>query len=310
MMTRIQSGTPPPIARTAAPSGFARLLAGIDFGPASLAAARWATSYIAPNARILVAHVAPVPDPTAVSGTLPPAEVAGGIRGFATTLSGQSARSVLRVGSPSEWLSRLANDNDSSLLVLGRRAQASRTRIGEPNVIERSARRTTASVLVVPEGTSMPPGHVIAAVDDSSFTAAVIRVARRVARLHAIPLTVLHVVYPADGAYERVIRTARNVIAGTRHLRSRALEIVPGALPDRTIRWLARLSREEAADVDVDIALGDPAREIVGSAETRSRPLIVVGARGADLAPRGSLGSVARELLTRAPMPVLAVQEG
>jgi len=30
--------------------------------------------------------------------------------------------------------------------------------------------------------------------------------------------------------------------------------------------------------------------------------------RGSDLAPRGSLGSVARELLSRSPVPVLAVQ--
>jgi nucleotide-binding universal stress UspA family protein len=35
--------------------------------------------------------------------------------------------------------------------------------------------------------------------------------------------------------------------------------------------------------------------------------LVVVGMRGADGAPSGSVGSVARELLTRGPLPVLAV---
>jgi nucleotide-binding universal stress UspA family protein len=36
----------------------------------------------------------------------------------------------------------------------------------------------------------------------------------------------------------------------------------------------------------------------------------VLGKRGADGAPRGSLGSVARELVARCPAPVLAVEGG
>ena len=53
--------------------------------------------------------------------------------------------------------------------------------------------------------------------------------------------------------------------------------------------------------------MGDPAREIVRTAMQHESPLVVVGLRGADDAPPGSIGSVTRELLTRGPMPVLAV---
>lgn len=54
---------------------------------------------------------------------------------------------------------------------------------------------------------------------------------------------------------------------------------------------------------------GNPAREIILHAEHNAPALIVVGKRGADGAPAESLGSVARELLTRASSAVLAVGE-
>jgi nucleotide-binding universal stress UspA family protein len=293
---------------------FERVLFGIDFGPASLSAARWATTHIAPRSEVILAHVAPSTAPAREDpeGQLRrrEASLAGGLRGFAATLDASSVRNVLRLGSASHWLSTIAADAEASLLVMGRRAHASRTRIGEPNVLERAARRAGTPVLVVPEGTSAAPGHVLAAVDDSAFAPVVLRVARRLARLHSIPLTVLHVLSPAVGAYERVIRTARHAIAGARDIRAPGLARLPVALSERTSQWLSELSRREPVQdqENLDVALGDPAREVAAFATTHAAPLIVIGVRGSDLAPRGSLGSVARELLSRSPVPVLAVQ--
>jgi nucleotide-binding universal stress UspA family protein len=56
-----------------------------------------------------------------------------------------------------------------------------------------------------------------------------------------------------------------------------------------------------------EVAVGDPAREIAATAASVAGTIVVVGMRGADEAPPGSIGSVVRELLTRAPIPVLAV---
>jgi nucleotide-binding universal stress UspA family protein len=53
--------------------------------------------------------------------------------------------------------------------------------------------------------------------------------------------------------------------------------------------------------------MGDPAREIARTGTERDAALLVIGTRGADEAPAGSIGSVARELLMRAPVPILAV---
>lgn len=230
-------------------------LLGIDFGSPSLGAARWATRHVAPEADATALHV--VPAEASSFRELVPA-LTGGLGGFTATLGVPGVRNLVRQGSPSRWLSVVAAELRASLLVLGRRRDSHRTCVGEPNVIERAARRSESAVLVVPEGTVAPPSHIIAAVDESGFAFRVLAAARRLARMHGIPLVALHVPVQQDAT---------------------------------------------------KTALGDPACEIVAAASQNQSSLVIVGMRGADGAPRGSLGSVTRELLTRATMPVLAVND-
>jgi nucleotide-binding universal stress UspA family protein len=320
-MTSLQlAPTPPPL--PASPDAtFSRVLLGIDFSPASLSAARWATAHVAPRANALLSHVLPFPQQSDAGDDgertradslhrLKPALV-GGLGGFAATLDVASARSILRVGRPSHWLSVVANDEDVTLLVLGRRADANRVRVGEPNVIERTARRTGASVLVVPECAVEPPTHIIAAVDESRFAPPVLREALRLARLHEARMTVLHVMSPAAGAYERVLRATSRLLESNQAGRVAGRPSAPNALPLRMPRWLIELRQSfDVGDGDrTEVAMGDPAREITAIARSSGPALVVIGLRGGDDAPVGSIGSVARELLTRAPLPVLAVSD-
>ncbi len=317
-MTSLPLATPPP--RLApADAAFTRVLLGVDFSSASLAAARWATAHVAPRANALLAHVLPVPEHSSEDDDgdrarveslrqMKPALV-GGLGGFAATLDVAGARSILRIGRPSRWLSIIANHEDVSLLVLGRRADANRVRVGEPNVIERASRRTSASVLVVPEGIVQPPAHIVAAIDESRFSPRVLRVAHHLARLHQVSMTVLHVLSPAVGAYERVIRSARQLIGGSRQLQSADRSSAPNALPLRMPRWLVELAQSHGVfgRDRTEVRMGDPAREITAGAGPGVATLVVIGMRGADEAPLRSLGSVARDLLARSPFPVLAV---
>ena len=296
---------------------FQRVLLGIDFGPASLAAARWSAANMAIRAESILAHVMPVPEPDALEGDeIDQLEalremrlgIAGGLGGFAATLDAANVRTLVRLGSPSRWLASIANDTESSLVVLGRRADANRTRVGEPNVIERVARRTSASLLVVPERAAPSVGRIVAAVDESAFASKVLAVARCLARVHEIPLAIVHVLSPAIGTYARAVRAGRNTVEGT------ALETVqssgvPLRLPVRLGRWLRELGRSHnvLGRDRTEVVVGDPVREITVASQPTDRTLVVLGMRGADGAPPGSLGSVARELLTRGSMPVLAV---
>lgn len=236
----------------AAPPGlFPRVLLGIDFGSASLAAARWATANVALRAETILAHVMPVPEPDALDGDdIERLEalremrlrIAGGLSGFAATLQARSINSLVRFGSPSRWLSTIANDVEASLVVLGRRTDANRTRMGEPNVIERVARRTSASVLVVPERAAPSVERIVAAVDESGFAPKVLAVAGRLACAHEIPLSILHVLSPAMGAYARVARAGRNGV-GSDAVKTVQSSNVPLRLPLHLGRWLLELGR-------------------------------------------------------------------
>ena len=258
----------------ARPAPFDRVVVGIDFSPASLAGCRWALAHVAPNSGALFAHV-----------SLPDAEpsLSGGLEGFAATLDVARAHTAVRAGRPSEQLGTLVEEFDASLIVVGRRQDANRKRIGEANVVARLARRTSASVLVVPEGVVAAPSCVVAAIDDGPGSGEVIHLAATLADGMSQPLIVLHVLQPMTGAYDRVVSTRRHDI--TMAARG-AVESVHGRLT---------------------LAMGDPAREIVAAAVARGGGLLVVGKRGADESPVGSLGSVARELLAKSPLPALAV---
>lgn len=317
-MTALQLAAGTALAEPAARTLFERVVLAIDFSSASLAAARWATTSVARHSHAIVSHVVPLTEHPQHHGSpaagIVPIDLAlptlsGGLGGFAATLEVATARSMLRVGRPSEWLSVIANGAEASLIVLGRRGDANRKRIGEPNVIERLARRTSASVLVVPEGTMEPLRHVVAAVDESPAAANVLRVARALSQLHTCPLILLHVLSPTSGEYDRVIKSARGVLAETRNI---GLAPQPPDTRSRSpavTQWLDDLvgSDDDSGRVHVKTTIGDPAREIASVALAYGAPLVVVGKRGSDGAPPGSVGSVARELLTRAPVPVLAV---
>lgn len=278
---------------------FPRVLVGIDFSPASLAGCRWALAFIAPGADVLFSHVVPFEreagDATdaslAPSGVTPLREIApvmsGGLGGFAATLDIREARTAVRVGRPSHFLDLLAADFDASLIVVGRRQDAMRRRVGEANVVERLARRTTRPVLVVPEGHSTAPRCIVAALDEGPSAVDVLAAAAALATACGLPLIALHVLPPASGTYDRV-PSARD--------RARGLAIRSGAsdLP-------------AAAGGQVTTAIGDPTREIIAAGVGHGGGLLVVGKRGADESPVGSLGSVARELLATSPLPVLAI---
>ncbi|MEO7963968.1 MAG: universal stress protein [Gemmatimonadaceae bacterium] len=309
-----------PAVGTGSPN-FDRIVIGVDFASASLAAGRWATTCVAPHAHVVLVHIASPHSadfsaeidsrsPEAVVRRSAPALV-GGLEGFGATLDIGSFSTVVRVGSPSQWLGAIAEPTGATLVVLGRRADSARQRVGEPNVLERVARRTAASVLVVPEGTGGLPDQVLAVLDNSPLSGAVVAAADFVAKLHQIPLIIAHVVPPASGAYRRVLDTARR--NGRRRMRS-PHEHIPATemmSPDAT-EWCGELVRAHStARVDrVEIRVGDPVREIVSLSAELGSTLVVAGKRGAHGAPIGSIGSITRTLLTSTPLPVLAIDDG
>jgi nucleotide-binding universal stress UspA family protein len=295
---------------------FPRVLAGIDFGPASLAAARWAFAHVACDAHAILAHVATsceesrsgdaAMSPVRAVNQLIPA-LTGGLGGFAATFRVASTRSVVRLGRPSYWLVSLSARTEAALVVLGRRSNAHRRRIGEPNVMERVAGRTTASVLVVPEGVHAQPRYILAAIDRSAIGVQVVATATALAELHGYTVVVLHVLTPLTGEYARATGSARHGRVPFERVAT-GIEVsdVPG---EPAPSWLEELTPHVPAFTEYSktVAHGDPARAIMAEAHRLGAAVVIVGKRGEDQSPIGSLGSVARELLASSSVPVLAV---
>jgi nucleotide-binding universal stress UspA family protein len=292
---------------------------GIDFAPASLAAARWVTTHLAPDAHATLVHVVPFPSTAdarpmertaaerAVQQLIP--ALHGGLAGLAAMLKAASVRALVRIGKPSRWLTELAGRNRHQLIGLGRRRNSARERVGEPNIIERVARLTSNPLLVVPEGFAQRPRHVIAALDVGGSALQVLRSALAVAERLSARLTVAHVLSPAHGAYDRVVR-GRHTGNGVRT--SHAVSAREAGSRATIYHWLTSLLVDARASAFGGRAIlnGDAGREITALAGRLGSPLIVVGRRGADGAPMGSIGSVARDLLTRSAWPVLAIETG
>ncbi|MDB4917653.1 MAG: UspA protein [Gemmatimonadetes bacterium] len=279
-----------------------RVVIGVDFSPPSLSAGRWALAHVARGARAIIAHVLP---PT--RGDARPNDVeetTRGLAGYGATLNVASTQTAAPMGNPSRMLREVAGESDASLVIMGRRMDANRRRIGEGNVVERLTRTARTSVLVVPEGVTAAPRVVIAALDESLFGASVLAAASSVALACGYSLIVMHVQAPESGAYDRVIDGGNT----TRRRSSQSADASSALLLSPA--WLAALLRRQQTPDDTrsEVAAGDPARELVGRALAVGDALLVVGKRGADATPRGSVGSVARALLARSPVPVLAVE--
>jgi nucleotide-binding universal stress UspA family protein len=127
--------------------------------------------------------------------------------------------------------------------------------------------------------------------------------------MHELALSIVHVLSPVVGTYARAGRPSRASDTGDANLPAPSPHAAPLRLPIRVGRWLVELaSAHRALSRDrMEVTIGDPARELARAATPNDQTLVVVGMRGADRAPVGSVGSVARELLTRGTMPVLAV---
>jgi nucleotide-binding universal stress UspA family protein len=295
---------------------FERVVAAIDFGPSSLGAARWGLAHVAPDRDIVLAHAGALEndrermhDQDQAGGLV--TALLGGLRGFAATLAYAVGRLEVRSGSPSKSLSELLAASAASLLILGRRADANRRSVGEPNVGERLARLTKASVLVVPERITERPRHVVAAIDGSDTDAAVIATASALRAEHGYAMTTLHVLVPSEGAYTRLAprRSTPESSSIPRALRRASRDLSATgerAVDDRDHAHIGSDDREVDRDA-VQFESGDPVREIIAFAQRLGPSILVVGKRGADGAPEYALGSVARELLMTAPAPVLAV---
>jgi nucleotide-binding universal stress UspA family protein len=275
-----------------------RVVIGIDFGAASLAAARWTAHHLAPHAELVLAHVIPLPkfsgdarDDIVRELTL---AMCGALSALADSLGAVRCVVDVRVGEADEQLAAIASEHEAELVVLGRLGQ--RTRGGKQlgSTAERLLRRATTPVLLAAGALRTRPRRLLAAVDDGEPTPAVLSWARRLARRTderaTASLAVLHVVSDTTFAHGGVL----------------VHDVDPRASASAWLR-----TRLSAAAIDPDsvacaVGIGDPRHEILAAADAFESDLLIVGRRGASGADVG-VGSVARAALRPTTRSVLVV---
>jgi nucleotide-binding universal stress UspA family protein len=304
---------------------YRRIVIGVDFATASLAAVRWVASTFGRRARTLLVHVTPDPrlpaflkeHVRAIDEHHSTATVYQGLRGLATLAGLDHAEVDIIAGSPAEGLALAAEEFGADLICLGksRRRRAS-GRFGATTP-QRVLSRTALPVLVVPENSRAQPVSVLAAVNDGVEGARVLHVASRIALAWKARLDALHAIEPEVRAIVQQAAHGENAQLnaqiGTAHLVAATIDALHDARISLLAReWLveqvARLEMRKEHTVPI-ARLGDAGEEIVAHAARSDTGLIVLGRHGYQSPPSevGTLGSTARLTLWVAPCPVLVL---
>jgi nucleotide-binding universal stress UspA family protein len=297
---------------------FRRIVVGVDFTDASLAAARWASVQLAPEAEIVLAHIAPEADPPQfLRGHLPPvAEIVTEketalYRGLCSLadLTGRGRASVeMLSGQPADGLAAIARRVGADAICLGKSVKRGGSARFGATTSTRLLARTELPVVVIPGGARETPARVLAAVSDRAHDGAVLRGAGRLAEHWSATLEALHVV-------ESSVRARARELVGA--LRASRVPLPSGIEGDSQLhalaeQWLAsQLShaRLPAESMSSHVRHGDPGQEIIAHARQAEVDLIVVG-RGALASMQGSThamgaGSTARLVLWASECPVI-----
>jgi nucleotide-binding universal stress UspA family protein len=217
-----------------------------------------------------------------------------------------SSRFEIEGGVPSQVIVSRAQELSTDLVVLGHSSKEGpeRPALGQA-LLGRTAstvvREAPCSVLVVRQGASPRPGtRVLAAVDLLEGTAQVVRIAAvQAARLGA-GLTLLHSLDPI-----------RPVTLGDPGIGVPL--VVPGEASDDLVRSAQDRLRELVARIELPaetLVVEEPASAaILRTAEALGASLLIVGTRAKEGLARLVLGSVAQEVVTRAPCNVLVVRQ-
>ena len=146
----------------------------------------------------------------------------------------------------------------------------------------------------------IPPTTILVATDFSDASGLALTYAKALARRFESTLHLLHVVADAD------------VSAGTEALWGFSeTEVQRRWVDEATAKLVGLCSAEEQAAFPVRTAveIGPPADGVVRYAGDHQVDLVVVGTRGRGAVEQLLLGSVAAEVVRRAPCPVLTVRD-
>lgn len=287
---------------------YARVVVGVDFGSSSLEAAHWVVRHLKPEQVVLTHVVRPLRPPTYLRGSLVDvnAVTRAAEREAETRLEslagelGVDTEPDVRVGDPADLLEAVAVERQADLLVVGEHGQR---RYAWPALGRTSfALMARAGVPVLFARTLPPrrPRSLLVAHGAGPESTELIETARSLQRAWDARVLLLHVV---DRSFLPLGESG-------------ALEIDPRSFEAEIRReagdWLAELRRKarvRGGDVPLEIALGEPAAELMATLHRGEHDLLVL--RGSAAPRPGALPDrVSRILMSAAPVSILRLPGG
>ncbi|HUH13389.1 MAG TPA: universal stress protein [Longimicrobiales bacterium] len=283
------------------------VLVGLDFSPASLAAAEWGQRNLPARTRFVLHHTIPVVRPPAflrhllpdsAGAPLPRREAAERrLEELADSLPEGEVRTEVTVGRAAEEITETARRVGADLILLGPHGQRYTPWDALGSTAEQVVCCSNVPVLIVRGLTENGVGSILVGLDESS-TDRVVAWAAYLSRQLGAKLQFLLVLdlglYGAAGA------------AGSPD----ALDALQGAATEAACAWLT--ARVESAGLDRDafeahVTFGQPKFEIVRAAEEHAADLIVMGNPGPGEVTPAHLGGVAGSVIRGSTLPVLIV---
>jgi len=202
--------------------------------------------------------------------------------------------------SPAHAIIEQAKADEVDLIVMGTHGRRGFDRLLSGSVSEEVVRQAPCPVFTILAGEEPSPGpyvdHVLAPVDLSDQSAAVVDHAAELADAYGASLSLLHVVEQA--AYP-TIYGVDPLTPQLPHVESRAREAME-ELADRV--------RDAGPEVSVYVTNGYAARDIVDFTKEHDVNLIVMATHGRTGLQRFVIGSVAEKVVRTAPCPVFTLR--
>lgn len=293
-----------------------RVVIGVDFSEASIAAIHWVRRALAPDAELVLVHAIEVPEPPAfLRGLHAPREdvVSTASRGaevrfreLRASLAPGRVWTEIRVSRASECLAAVAAEYGASLVVIG----THRERPGVWNRLGTTAERVLSispvPVVLTTGQLRDAPAHLLVPVDDADSFAQLIGWLHALVRIHRSRITTLHVVPSSTLGY---LLTGVGVGVGSV---GPVVTAPDDLLAMEAEQWKQRLLAAglDGERVSCEVIFGEPGRAILEACTRLSADMVVMGRSGAGRIRRALMGSVTREVLRGATCPVLVVVDG
>jgi len=288
-----------------------KVVAGIDFSEASIAAARWTSQWFAPDAELILLHVLDLPKPPAFLRPLLPSPeevlrharegALEQLRELGHSLPSARKRAEVREGRPSERIAEMARETNADLVVVGEHGHRRGLRDVLGNTAEQLVHTSPVPVLLARGQAEGAPQRVLVPIDESPMGDRVLEWARLLGEGFGAQIMVFHVLNA------RLLWQMRLISSETKW-QELSEDMHRGALD--WLRERVRAAGFAPEQVETRVALGEPSHEILAAAARYAADLIVLGSHGAGALERVLIGSVTRAVMRGASSPVVVVTPG